>query len=161
AADRDDRGCRLARRVAWSSAGSRPGRARGRGLPASRSTRHDLGATQPRALLGCEARRLDGRRAAQLRGLGGNARIRRFAVGRVLRRGARHGRSAARRGGARRLPRQFPGAPLAVVLRETTTDRARPRRRGVTAVFGTVRPGLVVSTAIFTLLVLVACTRTV
>jgi DHA1 family inner membrane transport protein len=31
----------------------------------------------------------------------------------------------------------------------------------VTAVFGTVRPGLVVSTAIFALLVLVACTRTV
>ena len=32
---------------------------------------------------------------------------------------------------------------------------------GIVAVFGTVRPGLVVSTAIFTLLVLVACTRTV
>jgi DHA1 family inner membrane transport protein len=31
----------------------------------------------------------------------------------------------------------------------------------ITAVFGTVRPGLAVSTAIFTLLVLVACTRTV
>ncbi len=31
----------------------------------------------------------------------------------------------------------------------------------IAALFGTVRPGLVVSTAIFTLLVLVACTRTV
>src|SRR5262249_38382187 len=31
----------------------------------------------------------------------------------------------------------------------------------ITAVFGTVRPGLVVSTAFFTLLVLIACTRTV